>query len=270
MPVLALTATATQQVRADILEQLSLRSAITFRQSFNRDNLRYEVRHKQGRQAGGEIASWIRQTYPDEVPSGIIYCLRKRDCDELAKELSEQHGISAAAYHADLSGGDRAATQRRWMNDEVAVVVATIAFGMGINKADVRFVIHYALPKSMEGYYQESGRAGRDGAIAHCILYYNYSDKHLVERMIKMPSERDNEYRRPSPENVARQMDHLLRMVAYCENLVDCRRVLQLSYFGETFAVEHCNSTCDNCLAKTPVTKRDVLGEAQAIVALGT
>lgn len=269
MPVLALTATATMEVRADILNGLGIPNAITFRQSFNRDNLRYEVRHKAGRgRVGDEIAAWIRETYKEAVPSGIVYCLRVKDCEDLAQELSGL-GIPAAAYHGKMQPEDRAVTQRRWTNDEVPVVVATIAFGMGINKPDVRFVIHHSLPKSMEGYYQESGRAGRDGQVAHCILYYNYADKAVVERMIRDPVIEPGKPP-PTPAIIERQITALLCMVRYCENIVDCRRVIQLQYFGETFSASLCGGTCDNCINKIPVQRRNVAGEAQQLVNLGT
>lgn len=180
VPSMALTATATPRVRQDILQQLNLTRCKWFLSSFNRSNLRYQVLPKKGTSTLDDIRSFI-QTRPS-TSSGIIYCLSRKECDEVAKKMCAS-GIRAAAYHAGLTDTERESRQKDWITNKVRVICATIAFGMGIDKPDVRFVLHYSLPKSIEGYYQEAGRAGRDGEIADCILYYNYGDMMRLKKM---------------------------------------------------------------------------------------
>uniref|UniRef100_A0A182QM24 DNA 3'-5' helicase n=1 Tax=Anopheles farauti TaxID=69004 RepID=A0A182QM24_9DIPT len=243
VPIIALTATANPRVRTDVLAQLKLaHDTRWFLCSFNRPNLKYLVLQKKGTSTKTEMIELIRKRFPRDT--GIVYCLSKKECDQLADEF-RRAGIKAKSYHAGLSDGVRETTQKEWIGDRIKVVCATIAFGMGIDKPDVRYVLHYCMPKSIEGYYQESGRAGRDGEIATCVLYYNYSDMLRYRKMM------DND---TSISLEAKQihLHNLFRMVNYCENVTDCRRTQQLEYFAEYFTSEQClanrATACDNCL----------------------
>ena len=180
---------------------------------------------------------------------GIVYCFSRNDCESVARGLSAQ-GIKAKAYHAGLDTAERASTQHDWSRGVIQVVVATIAFGMGINKPNVRFVMHHTMPKSMEGYYQESGRAGRDGAKADCILYYAYGDSKKLESMIERSE--------TTAHQKAQNMETLKLVVKYCENKVDCRRSQVLCYFDEKFDPSMCGKTCDNCRSSTVYTVKDM------------
>ncbi|XP_071549733.1 recQ-like DNA helicase Blm [Panulirus ornatus] len=259
VPTIALTATATPRVRVDILHQLGLTDPKWFLSSFNRANLRYEVLPKKGKKISNEIAALIKAKYSNQ--SGIVYCLSRKECDATASDLAKA-GIKAVSYHAGLSDSQRISVQSQWINDKYKVVCATIAFGMGIDKPDVRFVVHYSLPKSIEGYYQESGRAGRDGEVADCVLYYSYQDMHRIRKMIDM--DRENWQARKT------HYDNLWRMVAYCENKVDCRRTQLLNYFGEIFSRESCkkdrSTVCDNCKCYESYAQVDVTSECRAIL----
>ena len=236
VPILALTATATGRVRQDILQQLMLREPGIHVASFNRPNLYYEVQPKE-RQSYNQLLKKIRS---HKEGSGIIYCLSRRKVDEIAFRL-QQDGISALPYHAGLSDEVRSTNQTRFIRDDVQVMVATIAFGMGINKPDVRFVIHYDLPRNLESYYQESGRAGRDGEPAHCTLLFGAGDIRTIEYLIDQKPD-------PKEQRVARQQ--LRQVLDYAEG-TDCRRTIQLSYFGERFKGD-CEN-CDNCRNPKPV-----------------
>ncbi|KAK8726686.1 hypothetical protein OTU49_009995 [Cherax quadricarinatus] len=259
VPTIALTATATPRVRVDILHQLGLTDPKWFLSSFNRANLKYVVLPKKSKKITNEIVALIKAKYSSQ--SGIVYCLSRKECDTTASDLAKA-GIKAVSYHAGLTDPDRVSVQSQWINDKFKVVCATIAFGMGIDKPDVRFVMHYSLPKSIEGYYQESGRAGRDGEIADCTLFYSYQDMHRIRKMIDM--DRDNLQARKT------HYDNLWRMVAYCENKMDCRRTQLLNYFGEIFSRENCKrspaSACDNCKCHESFTKVDVTRETRAIL----
>uniref|UniRef100_A0A6B2KXX8 ATP-dependent DNA helicase n=1 Tax=Arcella intermedia TaxID=1963864 RepID=A0A6B2KXX8_9EUKA len=262
-PILAMTATATKKVILDILETLQIsKDCVKFNSSFNRPNLLYQIKPKGAKKnAIKDIADFINSTYKNK--SGIIYCFSKRECEEVAQQLSTGYGLSVAAYHAEMETEVRSSVQHKWSRGVTKIVCATIAFGMGINKPDVRFVIHYTLPKSLEGYYQESGRAGRDGKVSHCVLYYTYADKIRVERLMEL-SVREN---RSHPLVLVRQREMLWTVVSYCENNVDCRRVLTLQYFGENFNREECGPyLCDNCTSNYESSDVDLTQEAKHIV----
>jgi bloom syndrome protein len=237
VPVMALTATATKNVMADIKHNLDMENCEIFSQSFNRPNLYYEVIPKQARfiQGMGEL---ITTKYGGQT--GIVYTLSRKSAEGTAHTLLTKHGIEARYYHAQMDPEAKREVQEKWQKGEVHVVVATIAFGMGIDKPDVRFVIHQNLPKSLEGYYQETGRAGRDGKPSDCYLYFSYSDIPALRRMI-------NEDKDKLDVEKERQHAMVNRMVAYCESSHTCRRVQVLQYFGELFDPADCNNMCDNC-----------------------
>ena len=229
-PIIALTATATPKVQSDILKNLRIQDATVFKSSFNRPNLYYEVRDKV--EPEKDIIRFIRQ---NPGKSGSIYCLSRKKVEEMAQMLSI-NGIKALPYHAGLDAKTRAENQDKFLMEEIDVIVATIAFGMGIDKPDVRFVIHYDIPKSIEGYYQETGRAGRDGQEGRCITYYSYKDIQKLEKFMQGKPIAEQE--------IGKQL--LNETVAYAESS-QCRRRLLLNYFGEDYLQDNCGA-CDNCL----------------------
>ncbi len=234
LPIIALTATATPKVQSDILKNLGIQHAAVFKSSFNRPNLYYEVRDKQDVEK--DMIKYIKQ---NPGKSGIVYCLSRKKVEEIAQLLCI-NGIKARPYHAGLDAKTRAENQDAFLREDINVIVATIAFGMGIDKPDVRFVLHYDIPKSIESYYQETGRSGRDGKEGNCIAYYSYKDIQKLEKFMQG---------KPiSEQEINRQL--LGEVVAYAESN-QCRRKLLLNYFGEDYPGDNCGS-CDNCIHPKP------------------
>lgn len=275
VPLMALTATATQEVRADVKVQLGVASdCSTFKQSFNRSNLSYEVR-KKPKSIVKDIAAEVKQA-PAADRSGIIYCLSQRDCEKVATELVSE-GVRAAPYHAGLPADIRERNQHAWTAGGVQVICATLAFGMGINKHNVRFVYHHSMPKNLEGYYQESGRAGRDGRPSRCVLYFSMSDRFRIHNMLNkdiMEKRRSGGYRAGgtgSDDQVARNMEGLSKMVLYCIDDVECRRATLLAHFDERFDPANCLPQCDNCQhakSGSVVTEADMTQHALGLLNL--
>ena len=252
-PVIALTATATTKVRDDIKKSLGIQKAKDFKSSFNRSNLYYEVRPKT-KNVDKDIIKFIKM---NQGKSGIIYCLSRKKVEELA-EILQANDIQAKAYHAGMDSAMRSQTQDDFIMEKIDVIVATIAFGMGIDKPDVRYVIHYDIPKSLEGYYQETGRAGRDGGEGQCIAFYNNKDLQKLEKFL--------EGKPLAEQDIGRQL--LRETTAYAESSV-CRRKLLLHYFGEAYEVDNCGN-CDNCLnPKKQIEAQDMLESLiEAVIAL--
>lgn len=249
-PLIALTATATPKVQHDIQKNLGMLDATVFKSSFNRPNLYYEVRPK-GADIDREIIKYIKA---NEGKSGIVYCLSRKKVEEFA-DILKANGINALPYHAGMDSQVRSANQDAFLMEQVDVIVATIAFGMGIDKPDVRYVIHYDIPKSLEGYYQETGRAGRDGGEGQCIAFYTYKDLQKLEKFMQGKPVAEQE--------IGKQL--LLETAAYAETSV-CRRKVLLHYFGEEYLEENCGN-CDNCLnPKKQVEAKELLSAVLEVV----
>ncbi|BBN07050.1 ATP-dependent DNA helicase Q1 [Marchantia polymorpha subsp. ruderalis] len=251
VPIIALTATATERVQTDVREMLQIPYSERFTSSVNRPNLFYEVREKKSNASAAidDIADFIRGGYT-EKQSGIVYCFTRKECEQVAEEL-RQRGISASHYHADMAPDVRANIHTRWSGNKIQVIVGTVAFGMGINKPDVRFVIHHSLSKSLETYYQESGRAGRDGLPSHCVLFFRPAD---IPRQSSMVF-----------SEVA-GLHNLYAIARFCQSKRSCRREAFFRHFGEP--VQDCNGMCDNCAYAKEITELDVTAHAKSIVTL--
>ncbi|CAG8485536.1 26794_t:CDS:2 [Dentiscutata erythropus] len=250
VPMIALTATATSRVKEDVIHNLRMENCAIITQGFNRPNLRYEV-VKKSTNSEKQIIEFIHSS-GHARHCGIIYCTSKASCEEVANKL-RLACFKAAFYHAGLDSVDRTRIQDDWHSNKYKIIVATTAFGMGIDKPDVRFVIHHSLPQSLEGYYQETGRAGRDGKPSDCVLLYSYSDKHTIDRLIV--------HGEGNYEQKKQQRANLREMLKYCENQIDCRRQQIMAYFGEQFDKSQCKFTCDNC--KNALTQQRSTYDAQ-------
>ncbi|MCC8154632.1 MAG: DNA helicase RecQ [Tannerellaceae bacterium] len=249
-PLIALTATATPKVQHDIQKNLGMIDATVFKSSFNRSNLYYEIRQK-GNDIDREIIKYIKS---NEGKSGIVYCLSRKKVEEFA-DILKANGIKALSYHAGMDSQQRSSNQDAFLMEQADVIVATIAFGMGIDKPDVRYVIHYDIPKSLEGYYQETGRAGRDGGIGECLAFYAYKDLQKLEKFMQGKPVAEQE--------IGKQL--LLETAAYAETAV-CRRKVLLHYFGEEFLEDGCGN-CDNCLnPKKQVEAKEMLSAVLEVV----
>lgn len=259
VPIMALTATANEKVRMDILHNLKMDNPVLLKQSFNRTNLFYEIKWKSGNYLL-EIKDYILSRFKGKT--GIIYCHSKQSCEQTSMKLNE-YGLKTSFYHAGMSADSRFNIQKRWQESKIQVICATIAFGMGIDKPDVRFVIHLFLPRTLEGYYQETGRAGRDGNYSECVMYYSYKDARSLQSLIQ----RDEELSELGKEN---HLAKLRQVVQYCENTTDCRRKQVLQYFNETFDPVNCKKQCDNCRNYNHVTvvEKDCTQYAKDIIKL--
>ena len=257
IPMMALTATASEQVRLDIKHNLELKDPMFLKQSFNRTNLFYSVKPK-NRNTLNEIGNEIKTKFNNQT--GIIYCHSKNSCEQTSMQL-RNYGIKCAFYHAGMEPEDRLRVQRAWQSDEIRVICATVAFGMGIDKPDVRFVYHFTVPRTLEGYYQETGRAGRDGKYSYCTTYFSFRDIKTIQTMIQKDENLDK-------ENRHKHLDKLQQVMSYCDNLSDCRRKLILSYFNENFDDKLCGKNCDNCRNRGSfeTEERDITATAKTIV----
>jgi RecQ family ATP-dependent DNA helicase len=260
VPILALSAVATKDVRLEIHKYLKMQeNTVVFVASSNRPNLFYEVKQMSStKEIMKDMLTLLTTKFFGQ--SGIIYCSTKKECDQLSSDLLINHNIPCASYHANMWDKDRNEVQHLWMNNEIRIIIATIAFGMGINKGDVRFVIHYKLPKSIENYMQEWGRAGRDRKLAHWVLYYSFSDR------------RKQEYHLPGKEGKAdpSSLKHIYDILNYWEEPFICRRKMQLKHLGEKFSSKLCENTCDNCLrvkvSNSSIFEENYTEEAKIVV----
>ncbi|KAI8376727.1 P-loop containing nucleoside triphosphate hydrolase protein [Choanephora cucurbitarum] len=237
VPIMALTATANEAVQKDVLFNLKMNNPKVLKQSFNRTNLIYQIVKKSSKTICSDMNDFIKE-HPGQ--SGIIYCTTRNNCEQIAETLRKEFGVSIKHYHAAMPPSEKSTVQREWQTGQVQVIAATIAFGMGIDKPDVRFVLHHAVPSSLEGYYQETGRAGRDGLPATCRLYYSFADTRTHNFLIDQGD--------GSWEQKQRQRNNLNTMVRFCDNQNDCRRKQIMGYFGEKFDPAQCRRMCDNCI----------------------
>ncbi|OCH94248.1 ATP-dependent DNA helicase [Obba rivulosa] len=256
VPIMALTGTASKRVTNDVVTCLGIDGCVQLRQSFDRPNLNYVVKPKE-RNSLHDIAEAIMTKHNGET--GIIYCRSRNDCDKISQKLTNVYKIASRAYHSGLASHAKQKVLQDWQNGSCQVVVATTAFGMGIDKADVRFVIHHCLPRSLEGYYQETGRAGRDGSPADCILYYRYRDGEYLFTAIRNDGGLSVQGKRAAEEG-------LRHVMQFCQNDIDCRRRQLLSYFDEEFDAQSCESHCDNCRDTRPIVSHDITQFSTTII----
>jgi RecQ family ATP-dependent DNA helicase len=242
VPLMALTATAPPKIIQSVQKSLKILHAQVFSMSFNRPNLSFEVLEKPFKieKAFEGLYQLILKRFKAHQDVGIVYCMTKKECEEVANYLFDR-GLKADFYHAGQTTKDRQIVQEAWQNDEIQIVCATIAYGMGIDKKNVRYVIHFSVAKSIEGYYQEAGRAGRDGEKSQCILFYSSRDVGKLKSILHMPKKGMNAKTR------AVHMEKLSAMAEYCEDTSSCRRKLLVTYFGQAFSPLECQKTCDNC-----------------------
>ncbi|CAI2378922.1 unnamed protein product [Moneuplotes crassus] len=258
-PILGLTATATPKVVNEIKERLQMRKPLVFSISFNRKNLFFNCIPTKKKDRAAEVSSLLKKDY--KYCSGIIYCSTIKECEELCKKFKYNEGINCASYHGKMDIEKRNEIQLKWRNDEILVMIATIAFGMGVDKKDVRFVIHMSLPRSLDGYIQEGGRAGRDHQLSHVVLFFEYNDRSTINWFIK-----NNDF--ADMEREQENLTNLYNILDYAEDPYECRRVKQLQYLDEVFDREKCNQMCNNCRDYQDIYYQDFSTEAQMICEL--
>lgn len=257
IPILTMTATASNEVREETINLLKLKDCILFRTSYNRSNLYFEIRDKTlYSNPLKNLAQFIKSSYPNS--SGIIYCASRKACESISQKLKIDYGFSAEYFHSLLSDLKKKDIQEKFMNEKIKVLVATIAFGMGINKTNIRYVVHFTLPKSFENYYQEIGRAGRDGIKSHVILYFNPNERKTLDFLLAK-SGGDNHTK-------TQNLRKINQVINFCEEKFQCRRTIALKYFGENFNKEKCLKMCDNCKNNIPFEIQNVTKDAYEII----
>ncbi|KZT20245.1 ATP-dependent DNA helicase [Neolentinus lepideus HHB14362 ss-1] len=259
VPIMALTATANSKTRRDIIDRLGIQGCEVLLQSFNRPNLHYSVRPKSGKTIVCDIATYIKSRHSGET--GIIYCLSRDKCEEVAKELRDKYNLRARHFHAKMNSDDKQRTQKGWQDGDFEIIVATIAFGMGIDKHDVRFVIHHTLSRSLDSYAQETGRAGRDGLPSDCLLFYSSQDVNAIMSQIR--NDKDL-----TPDVAQLQIDELWQMSYFCQNDVDCRRKELMAFFDQVFDPRDCHKSCNNCVEVKELKQENLTRQASDAVRL--